>query len=96
MSPTQRSTAADRHAARGLTALQPADRLASGEALPAWVSLAAAAERLSLCDRTIRRAIARGELRGFKFGKAVRVRLDELDAWADSQAMPNAYAVKAR
>ncbi len=61
---------------------------------PAWVSLSVAAERVSLCDRTVRRAIARGELTGYKFGKAVRVRLDELDDWAASKAIPT--AVKAR
>ncbi len=57
---------------------------------PTYVALPVAAERLSLCDRTIRRAISAGELPGYKFGKAIRVRLDELDAWAASKAVPNA------
>lgn len=71
---------------------QPVDRLPQGThpEPPAYVSVTFAGERLSLCDRTIRRAIANGELRGFKFGKALRVRLDDLDRWAETKAMPNA------
>lgn len=74
---------------RNTTAPQPADRLTPGEMPPAWVTLSAAAERVSLCERTLRRAISAGELPGYKFGKALRVRLDELDAWAMSKAMPD-------
>ncbi|MHA6511316.1 helix-turn-helix domain-containing protein [Tessaracoccus sp. Z1128] len=57
---------------------------------PIWVALAPAAERVSLCERTLRRAMANGELTGYRFGKALRVKLSELDAWAESKAMPNA------
>ncbi len=56
-----------------------------------YVSLYEAGARVGLHDRTIRRAIQAGEIRGFKFGKALRVRLDELDAWAESKAMPDPY-----
>ena len=75
------------------------DRLPKGSTAepPAYVPLAYAAERLSLCERTLRRAISAGELQGFKFGKALRVRLDDLDRWAESKAMPNARTLsKAR
>lgn len=81
-------TASDRDAARGITTT-PASRGAPGDVPPAWVSLGAGAVRVSLHERTIRRAISAGELTGYKFGKALRVRLDELDAWALSKAMPN-------
>ncbi len=65
--------------------------------VPLFVSLAEAGIRCGLCERTIRRAISAGELPGFKFGKAVRVRLDDLDTWAESKAIPNARTVaKAR
>ena len=65
--------------------------------LPTYIPLAIGAERLSLCERTLRRAISAGELQGFKFGKALRVRLDDLDRWAESKAMPNARTLsKAR
>lgn len=47
------------------------------------------AEQIDLHPRTLRRAIAAGELPAYKFGSALRVRLDELDAWAESKAMPN-------
>lgn len=56
---------------------------------PLFVSLAHAAERVSLCERTLRRAISAGELTGYKIGKSLRVRLDELDAWVMSKAMPD-------
>ena len=59
---TTPTTAADRHASRGLTSHQHADRLAPGEAPPAWVPLSAAAERVSLCERTLRRAISAAEV----------------------------------
>nr|WP_217652199.1 excisionase family DNA-binding protein [Tessaracoccus bendigoensis] len=45
---------------------------------------------MSLCERTLRRAMANGELTGYRFGKALRVKVTELDAWAESKAMPNA------
>ena len=54
---------------------------------PLWGSLRTAADRLELNQRTIRRAIDAGELTGYKFGSALRVRLDELDAWAESKAV---------
>lgn len=57
--------------------------------VPLFISLAEAGIRVGLCERTIRRAVSAGELRGFKFGKAVRVRLDDLDGWAESKTMPN-------
>lgn len=64
--------------------------------VPLFVSLAEAGIRCGLCERTIRRAISAGELPGFKFGKAVRVRLDDLDKWAESKAIPNARTVAKR
>lgn len=62
----------------------------STDAPKAWVPLSAGAERLSLCERTLRRAISAGELPGYKFGKALRVRVDELDAWAAAKVIPSA------
>ena len=50
---------------------------------------------MSLCERTIRRAITAGELPGYKFGKALRVRLADVDAWAMGKAMPHARTRKA-
>ena len=61
---------------------------------PTHVPIASAAESLGLCDRTLRRAIASGELRAYKFGKAVRIRVADLDAWAESKVIPNARTRK--
>lgn len=85
-----------RHLAAVVTDRPAADRLAPGETPPEWVTLAAGSARLSLCDRTLRRAIARGELTAYRFGSAVRVRLSDLDAWAESKAAPTGRAVEAR
>lgn len=56
---------------------------------PVYASLDTGGARVDLHPRTIRRAISAGELTGYRFGKALRIRLDELDAWAESKAMPN-------
>lgn len=72
---------------------------------PAFATLDAGGAYLGVHPVTIRRAIARGELRGYMFGKpdaagagmkGVRVKLAELDAWAESRVMPSAGTVKAR
>ncbi len=66
---------------------------------PAWLTLDAAGAYLGIHPRTVRRAMARGELRGYSFGrpnatgpgtKGIRVKLADIDAWAESRAMPNA------
>lgn len=45
-----------------------------------YVSLADAAVYVDCNERTLRRHIAAGTLRGYRFGRLVRVDLDELDA----------------
>lgn len=72
---------------------QPYGRQGAPVEPPDLVTLAAAAERLSLSDRTIRRAISAGELPGHKFGKAIRVSLAELDRWVASKVIPHARTV---
>lgn len=69
---------------------EPTPRSTPTQSAPVWVGLAPAAERVSLCERTLRRAMASGELTGYRFGKSLRVKLADLDAWAESKAMPNA------
>ena len=61
---------------------------------PLFVSLDDGGIRVSLHPRTLRRAISAGELTGYKIGKSLRVRLDELDAWAMSKAMPNSRTLR--
>lgn len=62
--------------------------------VPLFTTIDDGGVRVGLHPRTLRRAIALGELRGYKFGKALRVKLADLDAWAESKAMPNARTVK--
>ncbi len=57
---------------------------------PVYVSLDDAGVRLSVHSRTLRRAIARGEIPAYKFGTALRVKIADIDAWAASNAVPAA------
>lgn len=43
-------------------------------------SIKTAALYAEVCERTIRRRIADGTLTGYRFGRVIRVDLDELDA----------------
>lgn len=45
-----------------------------------YVSLQVGAEYASCSEKTLRRHIASGKLRGFRFGRLIRIDLDELDA----------------
>jgi len=47
------------------------------------LTLAQAGERVQLSRWTLRRAIERGELEGFRFGRRIRVSEEALDAWAN-------------
>lgn len=46
-----------------------------------FISIDAAAERLDVCTRTVRRMIAAGDLPGYRLGtKAIRIRETDLEA----------------
>jgi len=45
------------------------------------LTLAQAGERVQLSRWTLRRAIERGELEGFRFGRRIRVSEESLEAW---------------
>ncbi len=47
------------------------------------LTLKQASERVQLSGWTLRRAIQRGELEGFRFGRCIRVSEEALDAWAN-------------
>lgn len=78
---TTTQTASARHDARRVSAQQPADRLAAGEAPPRWISIRTAAEYLSCDDKTVRRLISAGKLDAFRLGsRAIRLDRNQLDA----------------
>jgi len=56
----------------------------------AYLTLDGAAAELALSERTIRRAIAAGDLPAYKVGKSVRIRRADLEAWLESKRLPNA------
>jgi excisionase family DNA binding protein len=45
-----------------------------------YVSIQKAAERYDVCQRTVRRKIASGELPAYRFGRSIRIREDDLEA----------------
>ena len=48
-----------------------------------WASLAVAADHLAVSEKTLRRMIAAGDVRGYRVGsRLVRVDMNELDALA--------------
>lgn len=56
-----------------------------------WASLAVGAEHLAVSEKTLRRMIAAGHIRGYRVGaRLVRVDLNELDALASP--IPNGGA----
>lgn len=63
-------------------------------AAPLYLAFEDAGVRTGLSARTIRRAYLAGELTGYRFGRALRVRLDDLDRWAESKAVPNPRTLK--
>lgn len=48
---------------------------------PLFISAARAAELLGVTERTIRRAIERGNLRARKFSGVVRIETASIDSW---------------
>lgn len=60
----------------------------------AFTAINDAAAVVGLHPRTLRRAISNGELPAYKFGKALRIRVVDLDRWADSKRMPAARTLR--
>lgn len=48
---------------------------------PEFLDVAGAAAVLRVSTKSIRRAIERGELAHYRFGRAIRIRRDDLDIW---------------
>ena len=51
------------------------------------LDIAAVADRLDVCQRTVRRLISRGDLRAHRIGRLLRVSQDELDRFLDSSSL---------
>jgi excisionase family DNA binding protein len=49
-----------------------------------WLSTSEAARRLGMTPRTIYRFIDAGDLAAYRFGRVIRVRSDDLDAFIES------------
>lgn len=49
-----------------------------------YLSVQQAAELANLSDKTIRRAIAAGDLEAFRVGRAIRLRTPDVQAWVEA------------
>lgn len=49
-----------------------------------WLSTAAAAERLGITPRTLYRFIDEGQLAAYKFGRVIRLKQDDVDAYIET------------
>ena len=49
-----------------------------------WLSTAAAAERLGITPRPLSRFIDEGQLAAYKFGRVIRLKQDDVDAYIES------------
>ncbi len=58
----------------------------NGSSKPPLLSVAAVARRLSVCDRTIRRAIRSGALLSFKVGGQIRISEEQLQHYLMSKS----------
>lgn len=48
-----------------------------------WLSTAAAAKRLGITSRTLYRFIDQGEIPAYRFGRVIRLKQDEVDAFIE-------------
>jgi excisionase family DNA binding protein len=48
-----------------------------------WLSTAAAAKRLGITPRTLYRFIDQGDIPAYRFGRVIRLKQDEVDAFID-------------
>lgn len=49
-----------------------------------WLSTKEAADRLGVTPRTLYRFIDQGELPGYRLGRVIRLKLNDIDAFIDS------------
>ncbi|MGQ0618168.1 MAG: helix-turn-helix domain-containing protein [Acidimicrobiia bacterium] len=48
-----------------------------------WLSTAEAAKRLGITPRTLYRFIDQGDIPAYRFGRVIRLKVDEVDAFID-------------
>ncbi len=48
-----------------------------------WLSSGAAAKRLGITTRTLYRLIDEGQIAGFRFGRVIRLRLDDVERFVE-------------
>ncbi len=65
-----------------------AKRVAAESPPREWLSVAEAAEAIDLSEKTIRRAITRGELSASKVRSRVRIAVSDLEAWLRDNPAP--------
>jgi excisionase family DNA binding protein len=52
---------------------------------PDFCTVKETAQQLRLCEKHVRRLIERGELPAYRFGAALRIKKDDIDAYVEAQ-----------
>jgi excisionase family DNA binding protein len=52
---------------------------------PGFLTVKETAWYLRLCEKQVRRLIARGELPAYRFGTALRIKKEDIDAYAEAR-----------
>jgi excisionase family DNA binding protein len=59
---------------------------------PDFRTVTEAARYLRLCEKQVRRLISRGELRAYRFGTALRIKRNDLQAYADANRIDISFS----
>lgn len=62
----------------------PTESHGGSEDSPVWLSTPAAAERLGITARTLYRFIDEGQVAAYKFGRVIRLKQSDVDAYIES------------
>ena len=81
---SERGNPADPDAGSGSGDLESDTGVESGSGDIQWLSTQAAARRLGITPRTLYRFIDHGELPAYRFGRVIRLRAHEVDAFIES------------
>lgn len=58
---------------------------------PAYRTVKETARHLRLCEKHVRRLISRGELHAYRFGSALRIKKQDIDAYAEANRVVLSY-----
>jgi excisionase family DNA binding protein len=63
----------------------PTTSMAAKHEEPDFLTVKETARHLRLCEKQVRRLISRGELPAYRFGSALRIKKEDIDAYAEAR-----------